>query len=79
MFATTGSMFSRFAQSAKSVMEESFLMITEQYLVEFKSNRLNIGSGTGELSLAYAPFTCARHITSLTISAPLGSYICNQD
>ncbi|EED96656.1 predicted protein [Thalassiosira pseudonana CCMP1335] len=46
MFATTGSMFSRFAQSAKSVMEESFLMITEQYLVEFKSNRLNIGSGT---------------------------------
>lgn len=42
------SVFNRFAQSAKSVMEESFLMITENYLVEFKSNKLSIGSGTGE-------------------------------
>lgn len=39
------SVFNRFAQSAKSVMEESFLMITEKYLVEFKSNKLTIGSG----------------------------------
>ena len=43
-------MFSRFAQSAKSAMEETFLMITEEYLVEFKSNRLNIGSGTGKIT-----------------------------
>ena len=43
-----GSMFSRFAKSAKSAMEESFLMITEGCIVEFKSSRLNIGSGTGE-------------------------------
>lgn len=50
-FATAGSMFSRFAQSAKSVMEESFLMITEKYIVEFKSNRLNIGSGTVTFSI----------------------------
>ena len=41
-------MFSRFAESAKSVMEESFLLITELYIIEFKSNKLNIGSGTGE-------------------------------
>jgi hypothetical protein len=47
-FASAGSMFSRFAQSAKSVMEETFLMITDEYVIEFKSNRLNIGSGTGE-------------------------------
>lgn len=51
-FATAGSMFSRFAESAKSVMEESFVMITDKYIIEFKSNRLNIGSGTGEHSCA---------------------------
>ncbi|KAL7471018.1 hypothetical protein ACHAXS_011303 [Conticribra weissflogii] len=45
-FGTAGAMFSRFAQSAKSAMEETFLMITEDYIIEFKSNRLNIGSGT---------------------------------
>jgi len=43
---TASSMFNRFAQSAKSVMEESFLMITQKFLVEFKSNKLTIGSGT---------------------------------
>lgn len=42
------SMFGRFAKSAKSVMEESFLMITDKCILEFKANRLNIGSGTGE-------------------------------
>uniref|UniRef100_A0A7S2LQS3 Uncharacterized protein n=2 Tax=Skeletonema marinoi TaxID=267567 RepID=A0A7S2LQS3_9STRA len=40
------SMFGRFAKSAKSVMEESFLMITDKCILEFKANRLNIGSGT---------------------------------
>ena len=50
-FATAGSMFSRFAQSAKSVMEETFLMITDEYIIEFKSNRLNIGSGTVTFSI----------------------------
>ncbi|EJK47844.1 hypothetical protein THAOC_33412 [Thalassiosira oceanica] len=43
---TAGSMFSRFAQSAKSVMEETFLMITDKFVIEFKSNKLNIGTGT---------------------------------
>ena len=49
--SSAGSMFSRFAQSAKSVMEESFLMVTEESIIEFKSNKLNIGSGTGEIRL----------------------------
>mmetsp|Transcript_13886 Transcript_13886/g.33635 ORF Transcript_13886/g.33635 Transcript_13886/m.33635 type:complete len:771 (-) Transcript_13886:40-2352(-) len=49
--SSAGSMFSRFAQSAKSVMEESFVMITEKCIVEFKSNRLNIGSGTVSFSI----------------------------
>jgi len=40
------SYFSRLAMSAKSAMEESFLMITDQCIIEFKSNKLNIGSGT---------------------------------
>lgn len=44
--SSAGSMFSRFAQSAKSVMEESFLMVTDKCIIEFKSNKLNIGSGT---------------------------------
>jgi len=44
--SSASSMFTRFAQSAKSVMEESFLMITKECLIEFKSNKLNIGSGT---------------------------------
>jgi len=44
--SSAGSMFSRFAASAKSVMEETFIMITEKCIIEFKSNKLNIGSGT---------------------------------
>jgi hypothetical protein len=50
--STAGSMFSRFAQSAKSVMEESFLMVTDKCMIEFKSNRLNIGSGTVSFSIS---------------------------
>ena len=50
-FSTASSMFSRFAQSAKSVMEETFLMITEEYIIEFKSNKLNMGSGTVSFSI----------------------------
>mmetsp|Transcript_13712 Transcript_13712/g.29795 ORF Transcript_13712/g.29795 Transcript_13712/m.29795 type:complete len:725 (+) Transcript_13712:225-2399(+) len=44
--SSASAMFSRLAQSAKSVMEESFLMITDKFIIEFKSNKLNIGSGT---------------------------------
>lgn len=49
--STSYAMFSRFAQSAKSAMEETFLMITEEYIVEFKSNRLNFGTGTVTFSI----------------------------
>lgn len=50
------SMFGRFAKSAKSVMEESFLMITDKCILEFKANRLNIGSGTGECHITLLSF-----------------------
>jgi hypothetical protein len=42
-------MFSRFAQSAKSAMEESFLMITDELIIEFRASKLTISSGTGAL------------------------------
>ena len=68
----TGSMFSRFAQSAKSVMEESFLMITDKLIVEFKANRLSVGSGTGmclPISLR-ASNKCKETNTALAIQLP---------
>jgi len=45
-FSGAGSMFRSFAQSAKSVLEESFLMITDTHLIELKSSKMNLGSGT---------------------------------
>lgn len=39
-------MFRSFTQSAKSVLEESFLMITEQHIIEMRSNKLNLSTGT---------------------------------
>lgn len=41
-----GSVFKSMLTSAKSVMEESFLMVTDTNLVELKSNKLNVGSAT---------------------------------
>lgn len=41
-------MFRSFAQSAKSVMEESFLMITETHIIELKSSKLSLTTGTGK-------------------------------
>ncbi len=63
----TGSMFSRFAKSAKSVMEESFLMITDKSIVEFKANRLSVGFGTGR----YLPFLCACPTNAKKLIPPL--------
>ena len=40
------SMFRGFAQSAKSVLEESFIMITETHIIEMKSSKLNLSIGT---------------------------------
>lgn len=76
-------MFSRFAKSAKSAMEETFLMITDKCIIEFKSSRLNIGSGTGEivkvrrLSRVYVILNLYPHISSLNIIL-LKSHICNK-
>mmetsp|Transcript_30971 Transcript_30971/g.47474 ORF Transcript_30971/g.47474 Transcript_30971/m.47474 type:complete len:579 (+) Transcript_30971:319-2055(+) len=39
-------MLRSFAQSAKSVLEESFLMITSKNILELKSNKLNFGIAT---------------------------------
>ena len=39
------SFFNSFRNSAKSVLEESFLMISEQYIIEIKTNKFSIGTG----------------------------------
>mmetsp|Transcript_26891 Transcript_26891/g.41178 ORF Transcript_26891/g.41178 Transcript_26891/m.41178 type:complete len:572 (+) Transcript_26891:88-1803(+) len=39
-------MFRSFTQSAKSVLEESFLMVTDTHIIELKSNKLNLSTGT---------------------------------
>jgi len=40
-----GAMFRTFTQSARSVLEESFLMITETHIIEMRSNKLNLSTG----------------------------------
>lgn len=40
----TRSMFKSFLSSAKSAMEDSFLMITDSYIVELRSSKFNMGS-----------------------------------
>jgi hypothetical protein len=42
-----GSMFNKLAASAKSVFDESFLMITNEYIIELRSSKLNVASGRG--------------------------------
>lgn len=39
-------MFRSFTQSARSVLEESFLMITDTHIIEMRSNKLNLSTGT---------------------------------
>ena len=43
-FQSPGSMFRSIAQSARSVMEESFLMITETHIIELRANKLNMAT-----------------------------------
>ena len=43
-FQSAGSMFRSIAQSARSVMEESFLMITETHIIELRANKLNMAT-----------------------------------
>jgi len=47
-FAGAGAMIRSFTQSAKSVLEESFLMITDTHIIELRSSKLNLSVGTGE-------------------------------
>jgi hypothetical protein len=49
-FQSPTAMFRSFAQSARSVMEESFLMITETHIIELRANKLNMT--TAKVSLA---------------------------
>lgn len=44
--AGAGAMFRNLTQSARSVLEESFLMITETHIIEMRSNKLNLSTGT---------------------------------
>lgn len=39
-------MFRNFTRSAKGVLEESFIMITESHIIEMKSSKLNLSMGT---------------------------------
>lgn len=45
-FSSPTSMFRSLAQSARSVMEESFLMITDTQIVELRASKLNMQMGT---------------------------------
>jgi hypothetical protein len=45
-FAGAGAMLRTITTSARSVLEESFLMITETHIIEIKSNKLNLSTGT---------------------------------
>ena len=44
--AGAGAMFRNLTQSARSVLEESFLMITETHMIEMRSNKLNLSTGS---------------------------------
>lgn len=44
--AGAGSLFKSFTASAKSVLEESLLMITEDLIVELRTNKFTLGTGT---------------------------------
>jgi len=45
-FAGAGAMLRSFTNSARGVLEESFLMITESHIIEMRSNKLNLSTGT---------------------------------
>jgi len=41
-------MFRSFKNKANSVLEESFLMITDTHLIELRSSKLNLSTGIGK-------------------------------
>jgi hypothetical protein len=51
-FAGAGAMFRSFKNKANSVLEESFLMITDTHLIELRSSKLNLSSGVVTIAIA---------------------------
>jgi hypothetical protein len=45
-FAGAGAMLRSITTTARSVLEESFLMVTESHIIEMRSNKLNLSTGT---------------------------------
>lgn len=45
-FAGAGAMLRNIANSSRGLLEESFLMITESHIIEMKSNKLNLSTGS---------------------------------
>jgi hypothetical protein len=45
-FSSPSAMFRSITQSARSVMEESYLMVTETHIIELRSSKLNVQMGT---------------------------------
>mmetsp|Transcript_25794 Transcript_25794/g.53860 ORF Transcript_25794/g.53860 Transcript_25794/m.53860 type:complete len:435 (+) Transcript_25794:1616-2920(+) len=45
-FAGAGAMLQNIAASTRGLLEESFLMITESHIIEMRSNKLNLSTGT---------------------------------
>jgi len=45
-FAGAGAMLRNFTNSTRGLLEESFLMITESHIIEMRSNKLNLSTGT---------------------------------
>mmetsp|Transcript_45480 Transcript_45480/g.110653 ORF Transcript_45480/g.110653 Transcript_45480/m.110653 type:complete len:762 (+) Transcript_45480:21-2306(+) len=45
-FAGAGAMFKSITKSAKTALEESFLMIIDTHIIELRSNKLNLSTGT---------------------------------
>jgi hypothetical protein len=44
-FAGAGAMFRSFTQTARSLVEEAFLMITETHIIELRANKMNLSIG----------------------------------
>lgn len=50
-FAGAGSMFKSFTSSAKSLVEESFVMLSEDLILEIKCNRFNVANATVTIAI----------------------------
>mmetsp|Transcript_17556 Transcript_17556/g.43791 ORF Transcript_17556/g.43791 Transcript_17556/m.43791 type:complete len:546 (+) Transcript_17556:289-1926(+) len=53
-FAGAGAMFRNITNSTRGLLEESFLMITESHIIEMRSNKLNLSTGTVTFAIPIA-------------------------